>query len=139
MNIKDTDFKYVLQDFSNVYIGARLTYAEAADAEDTPAKVKSALYRLIYEKLVASDETIEHHLRRIDEKELACLFYSQLKIHIKTVTKEKTIDKKGREKEKYTACDYSIKQFLSQPALKEKTVTIQEISFSKINLGTLSI
>ena len=30
------DFKYVLQDFNNVYIGARLTFAELCEQDDTP-------------------------------------------------------------------------------------------------------
>lgn len=139
MEIKDKDFKYVLQDFSKVYIGARLTYAEAADAEDTPAKLKSALYRLIYDKMVDRDETIEQHLRRISNEELAYLFYTQLNICIKAVKIDKSIDKKGREREKFITGDYSMKQFLENADIKEGDVILQEISFSKINLGKLSI
>ncbi|WP_337402719.1 hypothetical protein [Suilimivivens sp.] len=35
--LQDTDFKYVMQDTGNIYIGARLTYAELMDQEMLPS------------------------------------------------------------------------------------------------------
>lgn len=35
---ENRDFKYVLQDFGNLYIGARFTYGEMLENEDIPFK-----------------------------------------------------------------------------------------------------
>ena len=40
--LQDTDFKYVMQDTGNIYIGARLTYAEMCIRDrDYPAGIPS--------------------------------------------------------------------------------------------------
>ena len=41
--LQDTDFKYVMQDTGNIYIGARLTYAELMDQEMLPFKMKTII------------------------------------------------------------------------------------------------
>ena len=41
--LQDTDFKYVMQDTGNIYIGARLTYAELMEQEMLPFKMKTII------------------------------------------------------------------------------------------------
>ena len=41
------DFKYVLQDFNNVYIGARLTFAELCEQDDTPQRLCTAVFQYV--------------------------------------------------------------------------------------------
>ena len=41
------DFKYVLQDFNNVYIGARLTFAELCEQDDTPQRLRTAVFQYV--------------------------------------------------------------------------------------------
>lgn len=36
----ENDYKYVIQDFSNYYMGARSSYQELADSDNTPAVLR---------------------------------------------------------------------------------------------------
>lgn len=141
MEFREQDFKYIVQSFSDVYMGARLTYEEAAEHEDMPGKLKSAVYRMIYNSDVNREETIGEHLLRLNEKDMGYLFYTQLKIKIKVLFPKIVVDKKGVEKEKAVEKIYSIKEFVQDEALKKEkdSFVIQEISFSKLYLGALSV
>ena len=57
----DNDFKYVLQDFSNIYIGARSSYGELAENEDLPHKLREVIVRIFLTE-TAEDTTPENHL-----------------------------------------------------------------------------
>lgn len=141
MEFREQDFKYIIQSFSEVFIGARLTYEEAAEHEDMPGKLKSAIYRLIYSEDVGREETIGSHLLRLQEKDMAYLFYSQLKIKIKVLFPKTVVNKKGIEKEIAKEKLYTIKEFVQDKTLKEaqETFVIQEIFFGKLYLGALSV
>ena len=41
----DNDFKYMIQDISNIYIGARSTYEELAENEELPQKLREVIVR----------------------------------------------------------------------------------------------
>ncbi|MCM1159671.1 MAG: hypothetical protein NC412_00475 [Roseburia sp.] len=143
MEFREQDFKYVLQNFSNVYIGARCTYEEAAEHMDMPSRLKTAIYRMVYGGEVTREETIASHLLRLTKKDMGYLFYSQLKLQIKVLVIEKVTDKKGMEKE--AACEkiYSIEQFVEDGRLKEQVqkdkVIVQEMFFKKLHLTGLSV
>lgn len=143
MEFREQDFKYVLQNFSNVYIGARCTYEEAAEHMDMPSRLKTAIYRMVYGGEIAREETIASHLLRLTKKDMGYLFYSQLKLQIKVLVIEKVTDKKGMEKE--AACEkiYSIEQFVEDGRLKEQVqkdnVIVQEMFFKKLHLTGLSV
>lgn len=143
MEFREQDFKYVMQNFSNVYIGARCTYEEAAEHMDMPSRLKTAIYRMIYGGEITREETIASHLLRLTKQDMGYLFYSQLKLQIKVLVIEKVTDKKGMEKE--TACEkiYSIEQFVEDGRLKEQVqkdkVIVQEMFFKKLHLTGLSV
>ncbi|MFR9235404.1 MAG: hypothetical protein ACLVLH_21410 [Eisenbergiella massiliensis] len=43
----DQDFKYVIQDLTNVYIGARYTYEEMLEDDNVPHKLKEVIVRIL--------------------------------------------------------------------------------------------
>jgi hypothetical protein len=47
MTETDTDFKFVIQEFSKTMIGARYTYRELMSAERVPFKFQTIVQRLI--------------------------------------------------------------------------------------------
>ena len=59
--MENRDFKYVLQDVSKVYIGAKFTYQEMMEEEAVPFKLKAILSHYIL-KEVAGDTTPENHI-----------------------------------------------------------------------------
>ena len=59
--MENQDFKYVMQDVSKVYIGAKFTYQEMLDRDDIPFKFKAILSHYML-KEVSTDTTPENHL-----------------------------------------------------------------------------
>ena len=57
----DQDFKYVIQDLTNVYIGARYTYEEMLEDDNIPHKLKEVIVRILLPE-VAPDTTPENHI-----------------------------------------------------------------------------
>ena len=84
MNVEteNRDFKYVLQDPSRIYIGARYSYQEMMEAEDVPFKWKAILSHYIL-KEVAGDTTPENHIFYMKDTDLSYMVYRQMKIKFK--------------------------------------------------------
>ena len=51
MEFREEDYKYAIQDFSNVYLGARMTYQDLADYDGVPCKIKDAVYRIFLKEV----------------------------------------------------------------------------------------
>ena len=57
----DQDFKYIIQDLTNIYLGARSTYEELMEDENVPHKLKEIIVRVMLTE-VAPDTTPENHV-----------------------------------------------------------------------------
>lgn len=129
------DYKYVIQDFSNVYVGANYSYAELVESDDTPSRLKDAVYRIFY-KEVGPDMTISGHLLNLKEDSMCYMAFSQLRLQIKVTFCVQKQDKKGKFKEEYETKDYPLDKFMSDAYIHEHldTCLIQEIYFKKRHL-----
>ncbi len=78
MEAENRDFKYVMQDVSRVYIGAKYTYREMMDSDEIPFKLKAILSHYIL-KEVAEDTTPENHIFYIRDTDLSYMVYRQLR------------------------------------------------------------
>ena len=136
----DQDFKYVLQDFSNVYIGARLTYRQLTEQSDTPQRLSSAIFLYVFQNGL-QDVRICDHLMQIEEKTMPCMIYMQLKAQIKVVEPVKKINKKGQESIEYKTRTYTAGEFIKNKELRQRIQPeqISEISFKKLHLMSLSV
>ena len=56
--LQDNDFKYVMADVGNIYLGARFTYEELLDQDMTPFKLKAIIRQYIL-KEAAADTSLE--------------------------------------------------------------------------------
>lgn len=139
-DLNENDYKYVIQDFSSYYIGARLSYGELAENENTPGRFKDAVYR-IFLKETDPAMTIGEHLISLEETSMCCLAFSQLRIRIKVTALIQKPDKKGNLKEVYETKDYSLDEFLKQKEIKEnpEQYLIQEICFKKRHLMMMHV
>lgn len=139
-DLNENDYKYVIQDFSSYYIGARLSYGELAENENAPGRFKDAVYR-IFLKEVAPAMTIGEHLTGLEDNSLCYLAFSQLRIRIKVTALIQKPDKKGNLKEVYETKDYSLDEFLKQKEIKEnpEQYLIQEICFKKRHLMMMHV
>lgn len=136
----ENDFKYVLQDFSNVYIGTRLTYGELVQLEDTPQKLRSAVYQYIYREADARTRICDHILS-IKEDSMSYLVFTQLKGQIKIVFPESITDKKGKTKTQYRTETYSIADIVTNEELRNSISPeqITEYIFKKLRLVSLAV
>ena len=69
---QNQDFKYVLQDFGNIYIGARYSYEEMLKSEEIPYKWKAIIRHYLLKE--TSPETAH---RAGDDHGESYLFYER--------------------------------------------------------------
>lgn len=135
----DQDFKYVIQDFSNVYLGGRLTYEELVEADDAPLQLKQIVHRVI-KKEVPITTVIQEHLLSLSEDSESFLMFKQLKIKVEVVFS--VLVKKGlREKEEYKSQTYTLEELMHAEELhgEKRNFLIREVRFKKLRLATVSV
>lgn len=134
------EYKYAMQDFSNVYLGARMTYQDLADHDDVPGKIKDAVYR-IFLKEVSPDLSIGEHLLRLEDTSVSYMAYAQMRINVKVIFLVLKTDKKGKIKETYDIKDYSLADFMKDEEIKNHPdqIMVQEISIKKRNMMLLHV
>ncbi|HOO80540.1 MAG TPA: hypothetical protein PLZ77_06405 [Lachnospiraceae bacterium] len=81
MKLNENDYKYVLQEFSKVMIGARYTYEELLMNERVPFKFQTIIDRYIL-PYADSKEEIGKHLLRMTKEDPNYRIYENLKIQI---------------------------------------------------------
>ncbi len=127
------DYKYSMQDVSNLYIGAKYTFGELLMQEDILFK-----FRLIVERYIMPEadreDTLESHLYYLDKSSFLVQIYKQLKARIKVnlIEEKKTLS--GKKKKEYTTKILTAEQ-LTEMSIEEKQkcgMVIQELKVSKL-------
>ena len=128
--LQDTDFKYVMQDTGNIYIGARLTYAELMDQEMLPFKMKTSL-----------ETTLESEFYYLEKGSFLYETFAQLRIKVKVnvLTEKKSLF--GKKKMVYTEKILTLKELTKMNLARKKAsgMIIREIIVSKLGLMTFSV
>lgn len=134
------DYKYVIQDFSNVYVGANYTYGELVDSDDTPSRLADVVCRIFYREVDAQTK-IADHLQAIKEDSACYMAFSQLRIQIKVTFVVNVQDKSGNCKEEYETKDYSLDAFMKEVRIQDNPdgYLIQELSFKKRHLMMMHV
>lgn len=140
MDDNQQDFRYVLQDFSNVYIGARLTYGELTEQDDTPQRLSSAVYRYLMSDGL-QDTRICDHLMTLTDGSMPYMVYAQLKAEMKVVQPVTKIHKNGRKVTEYKMQTYPVTEFIENETLRQQIGPdqISEITFKKLHLMSLKV
>ncbi len=130
--MNETDFKYLIQDFSNYFIGARMTYDEMIDHEDMPGRFRSAIFKYMEDETALS-ERICDHLISMDKKSRSAMIYSQLKTEITLLPNAAA----GRPKQVIVKAD----DFFGNDDLRSSLTPeeISELRFKKKNLMFLRV
>lgn len=136
----ENDFKFVMQNFSDVFIGLRMTYSELGDAEDTPQKLKTAIYMYIMAE-AGGDIRICDHLLTIDEKSKTYDVFARLKGKFKVMIPVQITDRKGNVRTEYRENILTIQQLVGDEELKKQINPdyMMEFRFSKLHLGSLAV
>ena len=136
----ENDFKFVMQNFSDIFIGLRMTYGELADAEDTPQKLKTSVYMYIMAE-AGEDIRICDHLLTIDDKSKTYDIFARLKGKFKVMLPVELTDRKGRTRTEYREKILTIAQLVGDDQIKAQINPeyMTEYKFSKLHLGSLAV
>ncbi|MCR5799971.1 MAG: hypothetical protein K6G69_07845 [Lachnospiraceae bacterium] len=124
----ERDYKHVVQDATNVYIGGKLSYAEMMDLDEVPFKLKTILSQYIL-KEVAADTTIENHIFYITPEDMSYMIYKRLKAGFSLYVFD---EKKGGYKNR----EYKIEEIVGNEYLHENmnTIFVEEMHIYKLNM-----
>lgn len=134
--MENRDFKYVLQDVSKVYIGAKFTYQEMMEEEAVPFKLKAILSHYIL-KEVAGDTTPENHLFFIRDTDISCLVYRQLKARFKLDFPVRTAKGAWQYKSSYHTIDEILKQ--EDWRSRKDEIIVEEMVLTKMHIMMMSL
>ena len=131
------DYKYVMQDTYQLYIGAKYSFEELIDNEEVPFKFRLIVERYIYQD-IDPETTLESQLYYMTAKDLQYSIYKQIKMKVKVNVIEEKKSLTGQRKKVYTTQIIPITQLVEMtPAQKEeKGMVIQELMCSKLALMT---
>lgn len=131
------DYKYVMQDTYQLYLGSKYTFEEVINNEDIPFKFRLIVERYIYQD-VDPETTLESHFYYLADKSMLLMTYKHIKLKVKVSIIEEKKSLTGQRKKVYTTQILPIDQLVKMtPAQKEeKGVVIQEIILSKLALMT---
>ena len=131
------DYKYVMQDTYQMYLGTKYSIQEVIDNEEVPFKFRLIVERYVYQDM-DPETTLESQLYYLTSKDLAFRIYRQIKMKVKVnvIGEKKSLT--GKRKKVYTTQILSIDQLVKlTPAEKEeKGMVIQELMCSKLALMT---
>ena len=139
MNITDNrDYKHIIQDITNIYVGGRLSYAEMMNMDEVPFRLKTVFAHYML-KEVAGDTTLENHLFYMDKDSMSYMIYKKMKCRfLLNVFYE---DAGGKDKPGYRVNEYTIDEVLdNETIMANKDVTfLTEIRISKLKLAGIPV
>lgn len=129
------DYKYVMQDTGNIYLGGKFTYEEIMDHTDITFKIKAIIEHYMTKEIDLTT-SLESHFYYMEPKSFAARTYEQLKVRIKVSELVKKKRLFGKSKEIYEEKMYKLTEFTAIPLEEKKArgIVIQEITFLKMAL-----
>ncbi len=136
MEAENRDFKYVMQDVSRVYIGAKYTYREMMDSDEIPFKLKAILSHYIL-KEVAEDTTPENHIFYIRDTDLSYMVYRQLRARFQMDFP--VLSRKGtwQYRREYYTIDEIIRH--TEWKAKQDEIVVGEMVLTKLHIMMMSL
>jgi len=135
MGTENRDFKYVIQDVSKLYVGAKFTYQEMMDTDEIPFKFKAILSHYIL-KEVAGNTTPENHIFFIKDTDISYMVFKQMKIRFK-------LDFPVLKKDvwQYRSEYHTIDEIVHNEQWKERMdeIVVEEMMISKLQIMMMSL
>lgn len=129
------DYKYAMQDLSNLYIGAKYTMDEILEEENISFKFRMVTERYILPESDRED-TLETHLYYLDPKSFIVKIYKQLKAKVKVSVIEEKKSADGSVRKSYCTRVMTPEELSAVPVAEkeQKGMVIQELSINKLAL-----
>lgn len=122
--MNENDFKYVLQDFSGITLGARYSYQEIMENERVPFKLQSIVERYILPHITDPSIEIGRHVLSLSKEDPCYRIYENLKLRVKYF--------EPREKGGFQEKKEKLEGFLEVAGVWKEDYMIQEITFSNL-------
>ncbi len=135
------DFKYIMNDMTKVYFGAKQTYAEVCANDYVPFKMTVIISQYFY-KDATPDMTIEEHIRSLTKDSLSFMTLKHLKAKVKMSIYTETTNRKGETTGKWlTDQMIPIEQYVEEESyhLYPEHAIISELVISKLQLMAFSV
>lgn len=131
--MENKDYKYVMHDLTNLYIGAKYSYDELLELDEVPFKLKTLLSRFIL-KEVGGQTKIEDHIFYMKKSDMSYQIYKEMKAKFYLyVWKE---EKDGVKKPGYKREAYTIDEIVASEELQQKKdiTIVEEMHITKLGL-----
>ncbi|MDE6687146.1 MAG: hypothetical protein K2J95_06390 [Lachnospiraceae bacterium] len=122
--MNENDFKYVLQDFSSITLGARYSYHEIMENERVPFKLQSIVERYILPHITDPSMEIGRHVLSLTKEDPCYRIYENLKLRVKYF--------EPREKGGFQEKRAKLEGFLEVAGVWKEDYMLQEIIFSNL-------
>lgn len=135
------DFKYVMNDMTKVYLGAKQSYAEACANDYIPFKL-TAIFSQYFYKEISPDMTIEEHMLALTKDSLSYMTLKSLRAKVKMSIYTETTDRKGKTTGKWlTDQMLTIDQYVSEETyhLYPEHAIVTELVIPKLQLMAFSL
>lgn len=137
---QNNDFKYILNDNSYIYLGARFNYKELLQEDMVAFKLKTIISQYIL-KDVDEETTLESHFYYMKADSFAYKTYCELKVKIKVSIPVEKKNMMGKIKYVYKDKIYTLKAFeeLNIANKKKLGFIVREIFISKLGILTFAV
>lgn len=134
------DFKYVMQDVGNLYLGARFSYEELLGHEGVPFKLKAILTQYILRE-ASPDTTLESQFYYLEEDTFLYEIFCQLKIRVKAQVQAEKKTLSGKTRIEYQEKIFSLHELTGMNLARKKAsgMLVREIILSKLGIMTFSL
>lgn len=131
--MENRDFKYVMHDLTNLYIGAKHTYNELLISEEVPFKLKTLISRF-FTREVDGNTKIEDHIFYLKETDMSYQIYKEMKAKFRLNVWKDESD--GVKTPGYKIRTYRITEIVgNEELMKKRDITIvEEVHITKLGL-----
>lgn len=138
--LQDDDFKYVIMDVGNVYLGARFTFGELMEQEMVPFKLKTIIRRYFLPE-TTDDASLESQFYYLEKGTVLYDTFKQLRIKVKVNVQEEKKSFFGKTKYIYEEKILNLDELTDMNLARKKAsgMIIREIIVSKLGLMTFSV
>lgn len=134
------DFKYVIQDVGNLYLGAGFSYEELLAHEMVPFKLRAIISQYVL-KEASPETTLESQFYYIEENTFLYEVFGQLKTRIKVQIQAEKKGLFGKEKLQYKEKIFTLQELAQMNLARKKGsgMLVREVIFSKFGIMSFSI
>lgn len=136
------DYKYVMADTGNIYIGSKYSYEELLANEDVPFKIRTIVERYILPQTDRAT-TLESDFYYMTPDSLSYRTYRQLKVKVKCnrLVEKRKLFSGGKKIRRYGTEMIGLEEFAAMPFAQKQAqgIVIQEIVVNKLAMVVFTV